>query len=153
MDYRLILEPPEELKRQVLENLRAFNRIASPAFYAIIDAPDGKAKPLNLFVYCDQGTLVGGLLGQTQLSWLKTEILFVNEAYRKCGIGRTLMQRAETEAVSRGCIHAYVDTMAWQARGFYEKLGYRVAGELPDWDSHGHTKYFLIKPLNQTDRA
>ena len=107
----------------------------------------GNVRPLNLFAFHDDGALAGGLLGQTQLAWLKTEIVVVRDANRKSGIGSELMRRAEAEAAARGCIHAYVNTMAWQAREFYEKLGYRIAGELPNWDSHGHSKYFLIKRL------
>jgi GNAT superfamily N-acetyltransferase len=146
MNYQLLGTPSEELENKVLAGLRAFNRSQSPLFYTKLEAKDS-AKPLNLFAFDDDGALAGGLLGTSQLSWLKTEILFVEEAHRKYGVGRELMQRAENEARSRGCTQAYVDTMQWQARGFYEKLGYRVAGELPDWDSHGHAKYFLIKKL------
>ena len=147
MNIQSILEPSDDLKQQVLDRLRAFNHAANPSFYKKLEAP-GSAMPLNLFAFHDDGTLAGGLLGKTQLAWLKTEILIVDERHRNSGIGKTLMQRAESEAMARGCVHAYVDTMAWQARGFYEKLGYRVAGELPDWDSHGHSKYFLIKKMS-----
>lgn len=37
--------------------------------------------------------------------------------------------------------------MDYQAPDFYQRAGYRVAGQLPDWDSHGHTKLFFVKLL------
>jgi hypothetical protein len=40
------------------------------------------------------------------------------------------MKRAELYAVERGCTDALLDTFSFQARPFYEKLGYRVFGML-----------------------
>jgi GNAT superfamily N-acetyltransferase len=148
MDYRHIPQPPEELQNQVLARLRIFNHATNPSFYAKLEEP-GNVRPLRIFAFRDDGSLAGGVLAQTQLTWLKTEILVVDEADRNQGVGRELMHRAESEARERGCVHAYVDTMGWQAHGFYQKLGYRIAGGLPDWGSHGHSKYFLIKSLRK----
>ena len=56
------------------------------------------------------------------------------------------MQNAEQEAKKRGCHMAYVDTFDFQARGFYEKLGYSVYGELGDY-AHQHTRHYLAKKI------
>ena len=40
----------------------------------------------------------------------------------------------------------WLDTFSFQARRFYEKLGYVVFGELPDYPA-GHSRYFLQKRL------
>ncbi len=63
------------------------------------------------------------------------------------GIGARMLQLAEAEAIRRGCQYAYVDTMDYQAPDFYQRLGYTIAGQLDDWDSHGHAKLFLVKKL------
>jgi hypothetical protein len=55
--------------------------------------------------------------------------------------------RAEREALARGCKHAWLDTYEFQARGFYEKLGYRCFGELDDYPT-GFSRYFMQKALN-----
>jgi hypothetical protein len=34
------------------------------------------------------------------------------------------MSRAESEAIRRGCIGAWLDTFSFQVREFYERLGY-----------------------------
>ncbi|MEM9366320.1 MAG: GNAT family N-acetyltransferase [Planctomycetota bacterium] len=71
----------------------------------------------------------------------------VGDEQRRRGIGRQLIHNAETEAISRGCCYAFVDTMSYQATDFYRKCGYQLCGEIPDWDSHGHTKHFFKKHL------
>ena len=61
------------------------------------------------------------------------------------GNGAGMLQVAEAEAIRRGCQYAYVDTMDYQAPEFYQRLSYTIAGQLDDWDSHGHAKLFLVK--------
>ena len=60
-------------------------------------------------------------------------------------LGRELMRAAEAEALRRGCTHAWVDTQ-FGGRGFYERLGYTVFGELTDYPP-GYTRTFLKKSL------
>jgi len=47
-------------------------------------------------------------------------------ARRGRGVGRELMDRAEIRAREGGCHSAWLDTFSFQARGFYEKLGYEA---------------------------
>ena len=92
------------------------------------------------------GTIAGGLWGRTVYDWLFVELLVVPESMRGQGIGSELMRRAEQEAVARGCQNAWLDTFEFQARGFYEKLGYTCFGELADYPP-GFGRYFLRKRL------
>ena len=69
-------------------------------------------------------------------------------SYRRQGIGRQILLAAEREAIERGCQYAFLDTMQFQAPAFYEKLGYSQAGVIPDWDSHGHAKYYFVKAIS-----
>jgi GNAT superfamily N-acetyltransferase len=66
------------------------------------------------------------LLGGTYWGWLYVSILWIDEKYRKNGIGSKLLKDAETEALRRGCEYAHLDTMSFQALGFYKKKKYRV---------------------------
>lgn len=88
--------------------------------------------------------IVGGVLAYTHWNWLFVKHLWVAEACRGRGLGRKLMRVVEREAVGRGCIHAHLDTFDFQARPFYEKLGYQIFGQLQDYPA-GHTRYFLCK--------
>ena len=50
------------------------------------------------------------------------------------------------KAIERGCTNAHLDTFSFQARPFYEKLGYRVFGTLENHPA-GHQHYFMTKSL------
>ena len=102
--------------------------------------------PLNLVEYDPNGKVIGGLLGGTYWGWMYVDILWVDEAYRKQGIGSRLLAQAEKEAIRRGCHHVHLDTMSWQAPEFYRKNGYEIVGILPDIPK-GNQKYLLQKAL------
>ena len=72
--------------------------------------------------------------------------LWVDEKYRKQGLGSKLLEAAESEAKKRGCHSVHVDTMSWQAPEFYKKHGYKIISELDDIPV-GNKKYHLIKNL------
>jgi ribosomal protein S18 acetylase RimI-like enzyme len=56
------------------------------------------------------------------------------------------MRVAEEEARKQGCAYAYVATISFQARGFYEKQGYVVWGVQENYPP-GHPRFFLSKEL------
>src|SRR5262249_16231066 len=94
------------------------------------------------------GEIVGGLLGETHFGWLRVSILAVAARLRGQGWGQRLMREAERiEAQERGCHDAWVDTFSFQARPFYERLGYRAFGQLEDYPK-GQTRYFLTRSLS-----
>jgi GNAT superfamily N-acetyltransferase len=92
------------------------------------------------------GSIVGGLWGRTTYDWLFVELLVVPETMRGQGIGTELMRRAESEAIARGCHSVWLDTFQFQARGFYERLGYSCFAELADYPP-GFSRYFMKKRL------
>ena len=103
---------------------------------------------LILSVTDSDGRLVGGLWGRTVYDWLFVELLVVPETMRGQGIGTELMRRAESEAILRRCRNAWLDTFEFQARGFYEKLGYSCFAELAEYPP-GFSRFFLKKTLEQ----
>ena len=135
MDIRLTDEPDADARETILAGLIAFNAArAGPA----------DRRPLAVLLHGDDGAVVGGLWGVTAWGWLFTELLFVPDDLRGRGLGRELLGRAEAEARARGCRGAWLDTFAFQARGIYEQLGYRVFGEIEDYPP-GSARYFLSK--------
>jgi GNAT superfamily N-acetyltransferase len=104
-------------------------------------------RPLVLTVHDEGGRVIGGLWGRTSTGWLFVELLFVPEPLRGHDIGSELMSRAESEATARGCHSAWLDTFEFQARGFYERLGYCCFGELRDYPP-GFSRYFMKKALS-----
>jgi GNAT superfamily N-acetyltransferase len=136
MHIELCPQPDDALRAAIQAPLKAFNEaLAGPSGF----------QTLALALRSPEGEVVGGLWGHTAYGWLYTQLLAVPEAARQQGLGRDLMQQAEAEARRRGCHAAWVDTI-FGARGFYERLGYRVFGELPEHPA-GWTRSFLHKTL------
>jgi GNAT superfamily N-acetyltransferase len=106
-------------------------------------------EPVHVFARDRKGRVVGGLLGHIRWRWLYVGSLWVDEAHRGQGHGVALMAAAERHALSRECIGAYLDTFEYQARPFYERLGYSLFGTLEDYPP-GYRQYHLVKRLKDT---
>jgi len=133
---RLTESHPESVHKTVLESLIAFN-----------DANAGESgyRPIAFAIEDERGQMMGGLSGATAYGWLFVELLFVPEALRGQGVGTRLIQLAEAEAVARGCHSVWLDTFEFQARGFYERLGYSCFGELKNYPTG--SRFFMSKRL------
>jgi ribosomal protein S18 acetylase RimI-like enzyme len=142
-DYTIILTdvPDVEGKSFLSEKIRSFNNVVSPQHLAIRTAG---VQTLNVLIRDAQGAIAGGLAGTTYWGWLEVDKLWVGEPLRGQGHGRRLLLAAETEAQQRGCTRVFLTTFSFQARGFYEKQGYRVVGQLDDYPP-GATFYWLRK--------
>ncbi|MDQ6831207.1 MAG: GNAT family N-acetyltransferase [Gemmatimonadota bacterium] len=121
----------------VLEGLLAFN-------VAMIGEPN--REPVTVFVRDDAGAVVGGLIGEIKWGWLYVSKLWVDDRFRGRGAGSALMNAAEAHARSRGCANAYLDTFEYQARPFYERLGYELFGTLEGFPP-GYRQFYLTKKL------
>ena len=102
--------------------------------------------PVAFFVKTDEGEILGGLLGQIWAQWLSIATLAVREPFRGRGYGTKLLARAEGYALESGCTNAWLSTFSFQARPFYERLGYRLFGTLEDCPK-GHSLFFMTKRL------
>jgi GNAT superfamily N-acetyltransferase len=136
--YRLTVEDaPAEADVEALPHaLEAYNESRWPKHPAWL--------PLAIFVR-HGALIVAGLAGDTYCGWLFVKYLWVSDGLRGRGIGRELMSHAEARARERGCHSAWLDTFSFQARGFYEKLGYEEFGRL-DYPP-GHYRHFMRKRL------
>jgi ribosomal protein S18 acetylase RimI-like enzyme len=105
------------------------------------------AEPLDVILLDERSQIVGGLFSTTQWGWLQIGTLWVDEALRGHGYGTRLMAEAEAEAKRCGCAHSRVGTFSLQAKGFYERLGYQVVGQLEEYPP-GHTDYLMRTALD-----
>jgi GNAT superfamily N-acetyltransferase len=103
-------------------------------------------QPVKFVARDSAGAVVGGILGHTRWSWLYIAKLWVDERARGHGLGTRLMAAAEDLARSRGCTDVSLDTFDYQARPFYEKLGYELFGTLEGYPP-GSRQYYLRKRL------
>jgi GNAT superfamily N-acetyltransferase len=89
----------------------------------------------------------GGATGYAVHDWMYVQFIAVPQEQRGRGIGRELMLRVETFAREHGLIGIFLDTFEFQARPFYEKLGYSLFGQIED-HPRGLHRYFLKKRLD-----
>lgn len=128
-----------EVRKAVHQGLSDFN---------LHQAGLGKTSPLTLAAKDSEGTLIGGLVGDTGWGWLYVNLLWVADRCRRQGIGRQLLRAAEAESVRRGCAHAFLRTFDFQAPGFYEREGYVVFGVQENFPL-GHRGFYLRKDLQR----
>ena len=79
-------------------------------------------------VFLESGRVVAGIDGTGYWRIVHVRRLWVHPDHRSRGLGRRLMLWAEERGRELGCASVVVDTMSFQAPGFYVKLGYRQFG-------------------------
>ncbi|MGE0665186.1 MAG: GNAT family N-acetyltransferase [Sphingomonadales bacterium] len=129
--------PSDADRDAVIAPLRAYN---------ISQAGDPHIRPVAILLMDDNGERVGGLWGKLAYDWLFVELLAVPDGHRGSNHGTALMQEAERIARADSCVGIWLDTYEFQARGFYEKLGFEVFGTLDDHPV-GQKRFFLRKRL------
>ena len=128
--------PEPDAARFIGDGLNAFN-----------DAVVGYADRLPLHVIVRDSTsndIVGGISGSTSLGLLFVNLVYLPENLRGSGMGARMMAMAEDEARRRGCKAGVLYTISFQAPGFYQRLGWRVFGDIP-CDPPGTSRVFLTK--------
>jgi GNAT superfamily N-acetyltransferase len=107
---------------------------------------DSYYSPLAIFLRDERDAVLGGAYGHVWGGWLDLSLLWVAEPLRGKGYGRKLLEAAEDEARSQGCRGVLLSTFSFQARPFYERFGYEVIADVPDYPI-GHTYHVLKKNL------
>lgn len=132
----------EDAVRAIRDGLRDYNlRFAPPSDWTA----------LTVIVSDAGGRVVGGCAGetgwgQTGRGWLHVALLWLDDAFRGRGLGTRLIAAAEAEALRRGCTRAFLDTITFQARPFYERNGYAVFATQHDFPP-GYERFFMQKTL------
>ena len=96
----------------------------------------------------DEGKIIAGYLA-VMYCWkvIYLDILWVDERYRKSGLGSQLLKNLEELAKEEQCTLIHLDTFDFQAKDFYIRHGYELFGTLEDCPE-GHCRYYLKKKLN-----
>lgn len=136
---KLALEKDEddEVLKALIAGMKVFNNAAVPGLtsHKIVAAIRDHA-----------GKVIGGVIGRLSADSVYMEVVYNDEAVRGTGMGREAMLLAEAEAKRLGATESWLYTMSFQARPFYEKLGYTQFGEL-NWHGGQHKRHFMRKDL------
>jgi len=107
----------------------------------------GKQKYKRLAVSLrERGKIVGGIVGEVWTNVLFIQLFWIEQKLRGKDYGTKLIGAIEDEARRFGATRSYVDTMSFQAPGFYRSCGYREFGSI-DGYPRGVTRHWLTKSL------
>ena len=95
----------------------------------------------------DDGKLIAGLDACiTAFKILYVSTVFVDEEYRRKGIGARLIREMERRAVAMDVNTVRLDTFNWQGKEFYEALDYQCAGHYDNAED-GYSEFFFLKRI------
>ena len=96
----------------------------------------------------DDGKLIAGLDACiTAFKILYVSTVFVDEEYRKKGVGALMIREMEKRALAMGANTIRLDTFNWQGKEFYEALDYQCVGQYDNTED-GYSEYFFLKRLH-----
>ena len=133
----------EEFNKIISINLHTYNRDKCQWIRNNTEIKPLKSNYYNLGAYIN-GKLVGGAVGIIQFGWYFLEGLWINEKYRGKNIGTILIEKIEKCAKENNALGVRTETWNFQAKGFYEKMGYTVYATFEDCPP-GTIDYFLKK--------
>lgn len=106
-------------------------------------------EPIKTFAFLiknEKNEVVGGVKGVTYYGCLFTDTLWISAELRGKGWGTKLMQAVENLGRERNCTFSTLSTMDWEARPFYEKLGYQLEFMREGYEKNSKM-YFMRKNL------
>ncbi|WP_235864041.1 GNAT family N-acetyltransferase [Sutcliffiella halmapala] len=138
------LEKNDKFSTYLNEQIKEFNNVHSNHHKAI--RKKDSVQPINIMVSDENNQWIGGLTAEVYWNWIEINYFWFKEEYRGNGLGGTLLDKAEKEAMDKGANKALLTTFEFQARAFYEKKGYEVVGEIKDYPP-GSSYFTMVKKL------
>ncbi len=111
---------------------------------------DANEEEFVLKVENGTGGIVGGCIARAyEYHWSRMylDTLWVDERWRRQGIGSLIIREVERIAREKGCRVVTLGTASYMARPFYEKHGYTVFTTLKK--PNGYISYSLVKYLDR----
>lgn len=124
----------------IWNKIREFNKHSGPM---LIYPP---YKSYNIILKDQNNEIIAGIITRIYLKAMFVEVLWIDEKYRKKGIGKELLNKVENYAKDIGCTFIHLDTFSFQAIDFYKKCGYSIFAVLEDYPDN-IMRYYLKKPL------
>ncbi|STX50190.1 Acetyltransferase [Legionella busanensis] len=126
--------------KEIGENLRKFNESKIGPF---------EFKPFTLYLADEKDNISAGIKGEIFEQVCMVQMAWVTEKERHKGLGQKLFKKLEEVAHNYDCEFIQLDTAQFQAKPFYEKLGYRIVATLPR-NFKSYTTYIMRKYLKYT---
>ncbi len=136
MEFELDLSPSDESINEIRDGLVEHNS----------QYLNGIERNKIAYYITERGKKVAGVTAEIFGSWLLINFLWVDKELRGSGMGSELMAKLEAYAKSKGCTFSLVDTFSFQAKPFYEKLGYECQMSLEQYPV-SHARHYLTKQM------
>ena len=111
---------------------------------------DADEEEFVLKIENEDGEIIGGCIAEAyEYHWSRMFLntLWVDERWRRHGLGSVLLREVERIAREKGCRVVTLGTASYMARPFYEKHGYTVFTTLKK--ANGFISYSLVKYLDR----
>ncbi|MEG0004905.1 MAG: GNAT family N-acetyltransferase [Clostridium sp.] len=141
MDNFIIRESNKSESEQVINEIINYNLSKVPK------TQEDDFIYINRVILNSDGKIIAGI-NSKMYCWncLYIDVLWINEDYRKQGLGSILLKEVENASKEKGCYLIHLDTFDFQAKDFYIKNGYKVFGTLDECPK-GHKRYFMSKVI------
>lgn len=84
-------------------------------------------KKVLKFIAEAHSTIIGYIILEIDMGVCMVDSILIAKSHRGHGVGKALMNTAETAAVAEGCHKLWLVTgLHWDAKDFYESIGYRT---------------------------
>jgi GNAT superfamily N-acetyltransferase len=140
MHYKYSVEAgtnPAEVIQQLEEKIYEYNS-------AEINQHNGLL--FSMVVKNENKEIIAGIGGWSWAGVCEITQLWVDERMRNKGLGKMLLDAAESEAKEKGCSTVLVKSYSFQAPSFYERHGYKIEHVVKDFP-HGYNYYTLTKGM------
>ena len=140
------------LRRSARKDSERIDELIDEYYFELVPVLEGFSKKEELVckkIVDKEGNIIAGCSGYV-FPWgcMYIDDMWVDEKYRRQGLGSVALQAVESEAESKGCHVLWVGTWDFQAKPYYEKHGYEVFATLKDCPV-GHEDYQLVKRLDR----
>ena len=140
------------LRRSARKDSERIDELIDEYYFELVPVLEGFSKKEELVckkIVDKEGNIIAGCSGYVYY-WgcMYIDDMWVDEKYRRQGLGSVALQAVEREAERKGCHVIWVGTWDFQARPYYEKHGYEVFATLKDCPV-GHEDYQLAKYLDR----
>ncbi len=144
---KIKVDNDKELKKEIDIRLTKFNRKECEWLKNKSNLVEDEYEEIEYnFLVFDEDKLVGGSIGFIKYNWYFLDMLYIDEEYRRRNIGTNLINELENFAKKENLTGIRTDTWDFQAKEFYEKMGFNLFGEIKDCPL-GTINYFFEKKL------
>lgn len=139
------------LRRSARKDSERIEELIGEYYLELVPVLDGFSKEEETVckkIVDKDGNIIAGCTGYI-FHWgcMYVDDMWVDEKYRRQGLGSIALQAVEAVAESKGCHLIMLGTWDFQAKPYYQKHGYEVFSTLKDCPA-GHEDYQLAKRLD-----